>query len=152
MSTDWLQILAAAIAGCGFGLIFRIHYKHFVWIFIGAGLSWFTYLFIQKNMDSRVLSMLIASIAVTVFSEIVARIRHVPASVIYIPSIIPLIPGSNLYYVMRGFISGDTELCSKFGELLLKDTFGIVMGSVIVFTVVAAINAGQKHSSPDETE
>ena len=68
-----------------------------------------------------------------------------PVSVIYTPTVIPLIPGSHLYYCMRGFVTDVHADFVKYGEMLLEDALGIVLGTLIVLTVVSAHTARKKH-------
>ena len=67
-----------------------------------------------------------------------------PVSVIYTPVIIPLIPGSHLYYCIRGFVTDSRTDFENYGRLLLDDTLGIVLGSIIVLTFVSAITAKKR--------
>ena len=146
MSAEWIQILAAGMAGCGFAIMFHIKPKYLPLLLLGASLGWFDYLWAEKAIGIRSMSMIMASMAVTVYSEIFARIVKMPVSVIYTPAVIPMIPGSNLYYCMRGFVTGSHENFMKYGGLLLEDTLGIVLGTLIVLTVVSAHMAKKRRS------
>lgn len=139
MNQDLLQILSAGLAGVGFGMIFRIHPKHLPVAFLGASLSWVFYLGAKEVWESNAVAMMVAAFSVTVFSEIAARVVKMPVSVIYTPSIIPLIPGSHLYYCLRGFVTDSRADFVHFGAMLAEDTLSIVLGSMIVLTFVSAI-------------
>ncbi len=146
MSTELIQILAAGLSGCGFAVMFHIRVKYMPLIFVGAALGWFAYLAADRMIGIRSMSMIMAAMAVTAFSEIFARIVKMPVSVIYTPTVIPMIPGSNLYYSMRGFVTGSHEDFMKYGGLLLEDTLGIVLGSLIILTVVSACTSKKRKS------
>ena len=140
MSQELLQILSAGFAGIGFAMIFHIRPKHLPVAFLGGALSWVFYLGAEKIWESHALAMMIAALGVTVYSEIGARVVKMPVSVIYTPSIIPLIPGSHLYYCMRGFVTDNHEVFMKYGSMLAEDTISIVLGSMIVLTFVSALS------------
>ena len=145
MSRELIQILAAGFAGCSFAVIFHIRPKYMPMIFAGAAAGWLVYLEAMRMDISSAMAMVIAAMAVTVYSEIFARIVKMPVSVIYTPTVIPLIPGSHLYYCMRGFVTDVHADFVKYGEMLLEDALGIVLGTLIVLTVVSASAARKKH-------
>lgn len=144
VNTAIIQIIAAGLAGCGFAVIFHIRAKVLPFVFIGAALSWIAYLLADQVLDVRTTVMIAAAMAVTIYSEIGARVLRMPVSVIYTPSIIPLIPGSHLYYSIRGFVTNTHEDFIRYGGLLLEDTLGIVLGSIIVLTFVSALAARKR--------
>lgn len=144
MSSPLIQIIAAGLSGCAFAVIFHIRPKIMPVVFAGAALSWITFLAAEKVFDVRTTSMAAAAAMVTVYSEIAARVVRMPVSVIYAPAIIPLVPGSHLYYCIRGFVTNIHEDFTEYGKLLLVDTLGIVLGSIIVLTFVSAITAKRK--------
>lgn len=139
MRPELIQILAAGFSGIGFAMIFHIRPRHLPVAFVGAALSWLLYIGAGRIWDSRSIAMMAAAFGVTVYSEIFARVVRMPVSVIYTPAIIPLIPGSHLYYCMRGFVTDSRADFLKYGGLLLEDTLSIVLGSMIVLTFVSAV-------------
>lgn len=145
MSRELIQILAAGFAGCSFAVIFHIRPKYMPMIFAGAAVGWLVYLQAMHMEVSSAMAMVIAAMAVTVYSEIFARVVKMPVSVIYTPTVIPLIPGSHLYYCMRGFVTDTHSDFVRYGQLLLEDALGIVLGTLIVLTVVSAHAARKKH-------
>ena len=144
MNRELLQIISAGFAGIGFAMIFHIRPKHLPVAFLGGALSWVFYLGAEKIWESHALAMMIAALGVTVYSEIGARVVKMPVSVIYTPSIIPLIPGSHLYYCLRGFVTDDHEIFMKYGSMLATDTISIVLGSMAVLTFVSAMTSKKK--------
>lgn len=144
MSQELIQIFAAGFAGCAFAVIFHIRPKYMPMIFAGSALGWFVYLTAVNTLDGRAIPMIISAMAVTIFSEIFARIVKMPVSVIYTPTVIPLIPGSHLYYCMRGFVTDSRADFMDYGGMLLEDTLGIVLGSLFVLTIVSAITSKKK--------
>ncbi len=146
VSQELIQILAAGLAGCGFAVMFHIRPRYMPLILAGASLGWAVYLFAERTIDIRSMGMIIAAMTVTIYSEIFARVVKMPVSVIYTPTVIPLIPGSHLYYCMRGFVTDSHADFIKYGGLLLEDTFGIVLGSLIILTIVSAATSRKKRS------
>ncbi len=125
-------------------MIFQIRPRHLPVAFFGGALGWALYLLAFRFGESRVISMMAAAFGVTVYSEIAARLVHMPVSVIYTPAVIPLIPGGNLYYCIRGFVTDDHKEFADYGNLLMDDTLGIVLGSLIVLTLVSALTSKRR--------
>ena len=89
------QIIVAFFASLGFGIIFNIKGKNLIFAAIGGGLSWFFYLFLTQNKISPILSLFIASIIFSIYSEICARYLKTPVTTLVICALIPLVPLNN---------------------------------------------------------
>ena len=150
MRPELIQILSAGVAGIGFAMIFHLRPKHLPASFFGAALGWFLYLLTKQVWNSNAIGMMFAALGVTVYSEIGARILRMPVSVIYTPSIIPLIPGGHLYYCMRGFVTDSHADFLKYGSMLLEDTLSIVLGTMVVLTLVSAFMQKRKRKAGNE--
>lgn len=139
MRPELIQILSAGVAGIGFAMIFHIRPRHLPAAFLGSALSWVLYLLTKQVWNSNAIGMMFAALGVTVYSEVCARLLRMPVSVMYTPSVIPLIPGGHLYYCMRGFVTDSHAEFVKYGSMLLEDTLSIVLGTMVVLTFVSAI-------------
>ena len=73
----------------------------------------------------------IASLTISLFSEIIARVKKVPVTVCLIPGLIPYVPGGGIYYTMMYFINGDT---SEFLASFIKTVS--IAGSLSFGTIV----------------
>lgn len=82
------------------------------------------------------LSCLIAMLVLSLYCEIVARIIKEPTTVVLMPSTIPLLPGSSIYYAMLYAINGDKNLFTKYASTTLLAGLGIALGAVISSTLV----------------
>ena len=139
--TYFLQIVTAMAASCGFAVIFQIKPRHLKYIAFGGLLSWGSYLLFLQLLQHHMKAMFVAAILVTLYSELGARIDKVPSTLIYVPTIIPLIPGSYLYYCTSGLISGNEQEFQKYAQLLIEDALAIVLGTLLVYTLVSLLNS-----------
>jgi uncharacterized membrane protein YjjB (DUF3815 family) len=57
-----------------------------------------------------ILRFLLASTAITLYSEIMARIRRCPVTGYLIIALLPLVPGGGIYEAMLHCVNGTTEL------------------------------------------
>ena len=71
-------------------------------------------------------------LAISLFSEIMARLRRCPVTGYQLVALLPLVPGGGIYYAMRYCLAGDTE---RFLTTLL-DTLG--MAAALAVGVILA--------------
>ncbi len=136
--------LAAAFAGAfGFSLLFRLHKRHLFLAALGGLLAWGVYLLSMRLLDSLFFANLIASVFAVTAAELLARWRKCPATLFLIPSIIPLVPGSSLYYTMSYAVQNNMELAHEYGHQLLTAAFAIAAGISFV-TICRELRAAGK--------
>ena len=69
---------------------------------------------------------------VCICAESGARIMRVPTTVILLPAIIPLVPGSLLYGAMAALMRGDKNWYEAYGREALNATAGIGIAIVLI--------------------
>lgn len=120
--STWLFPCLYAFWACaGFCLIFNIHGPGIVICGGGGALGWLIYFLAAFLTPHVVLRFLLAAVAITLYSELMARIRRCPVTSYLIIALLPLVPGSGIYEAMRYCVQGDTQL---FLSALVR-TFGI---------------------------
>lgn len=134
-----IQILAAALGSVGFSLLYRLKASHIPLAAIGGALTWGTYLLGILGFDNLFGASLAAAIVCTLYAEILATVQKTPATVLLIPSIIPLIPGGALYYTMSNIVSRELETAWYYGRLTIQYALAIALGIAIVWTIWAAL-------------
>lgn len=108
-------LIYAYLATIGFSYIFNAPKKAIFLIgFIGT-LGWLSYSGIVILNDSKILGSFIGAFVVTTSSELSARRFKMPATIFLIPGIIPLVPGSGLYYTMLLFIQKNDASAIRVG-------------------------------------
>lgn len=115
-------------------------------------LCWGCYLLMFDVTQHIFASGLVASAFAAVYAEIFARKKMAPTLLFVIPSVVPLIPGSSLYYTMSAAVSGNTREISEYGSLTLQYALSIAAGISIVWTFCSiwrryqTMNYIKKHS------
>lgn len=132
----FIQIVAAALGTLGFSLVFGAKRNHLIYLTLGGALSWAAYLAASLVYSSEPLRYFIAGAAVSIFSEIFARILKTPTVSILIPSVLPLIPGGMLYYTMRYAIAKQWGPFMENGALTISIALSIALGIITVSTTV----------------
>ena len=82
------------------------------------------------------ISGLVASALSAVYADFLAARKRAPVPLFLIPSVVPLIPGSTLYYTMSAAVQGNTEEVSHYGSLTLQYALSIAGGICIVWTIL----------------
>lgn len=119
------------------GFCVRVNLKgcRILLISLGAGLSWALYLILLYFTESVLFSVFLSIILVSIYSEIVARACRTPVSVFITCVIIPLVPGSNLFYSMQAYVAGNTSLASAQITKVLMISGVIAMAVAVVSSV-----------------
>ena len=129
METYLIQLITATIGSFGFAMIFNVNRKLLLPASLGGLLAWAVYLLCAELVGWNLLiSNLAAAAFCQVYSEVFARVMKTPATVICIPSVIPLIPGGALYNTMYSAVHQNWEQCKHYGYQTLQTTLGIAVG------------------------
>lgn len=116
----FMQVCFSAIAILGFSIRSNIRGHILIFTSLGGAISWGIYLLILDWTSSLLLSIFVSTSIVCIYGELMARAYRVPVSVFVICAIIPLVPGSGLYYSMIAYIDGKSfEALRLMGQTLM---------------------------------
>lgn len=132
MNNTTVQIIAAAGSTCAFGILYNLKGKKLICASIGGAIGWIVYIFLKAKSNSDPGSFLFAAMAITLYSEMIARILKTPVTSTLIAALIPLVPGSGVYFTMSYFIQGKIELATQKGIETLLITVAITVGIVMI--------------------
>lgn len=96
----WIQCIAGLVGTLGFGLMFNMHGKGISFALLGSLISWPVCVIAMRLGLSEPIAYLIAAATSSFYAEIMARIRKFPATSYLLCALVPLIPGSGIYYTM----------------------------------------------------
>lgn len=100
-----IQIVTAFLGSLGFSLLFNVRRDRLFPAAFGGLLAWGVYLLLGPLVAWDVPRFFIASLALTLYAEIMARVKKSPATVFLVSASIPLIPGGSLYTTMQYAVS-----------------------------------------------
>ena len=133
MGTSLLQILMGTIGALGFAMLFGLTEKRILaWIAVGAAVGWGIYLAAVANGSGIYAGLLISSLFVGAYSERMARVLRVPAIAIMVPSLVPAIPGGDLYYTMASLVNEDLTVFRLRALRVLLEAGSIALGIALV--------------------
>lgn len=134
-----IQIIISFFSAFGFGIIFNIKGKNLIFAAIGGTLSWLSYLYLSKNGISTILSLFISSILFSIYSEICARYLKTPVTTLIICALIPLVPGSGMYYTMYETVLGNIRGAVTLGLNTLASAGALALGIIFVSTITKQV-------------
>jgi len=105
-----IQTLMGAIGALGFAIVFNVRGKRLFFSFLGGLVGWGVYCLADIWLEHEALLYLIATTALTLYAELMARILRCPSTVMLVTGWIPLIPGGALYRTIHALVSGEFEL------------------------------------------
>ena len=130
--TEIIQILSGCIGTLGFAVLYNIRGKRLVYAALGGLLSWFFFLLFGLWVKNDVLQSFLAAVLVTVYAEVLASALQTPATTFSIVSLIPLVPGSSLYYSMTSALSETYVDFLDRATYTLKVAAALSLGLIIV--------------------
>ncbi len=128
----FLQFFVGIIICASFCILVNIPIKTIAPASLAGGFSWFMYKFLMSFGYSKPLAVFIAVFIIAIISEILAHKLKDAATVFLIPSILPLVPGSGIYYTMFYIINSDFDAAGQMGRQALA-----VAGSIALAILIA---------------
>lgn len=130
-----LLLCLVTFIGCiAYSIHFNLRGRYLFVAAIGATLTYFAY-YLSDPLGPEPVKVFLASLVASIFAEALARIMKVPATTFLIICIIPLVPGSNLYYSMELCING--EIMQFISSAL--ETLGIAGAIALGILLVSSI-------------
>ena len=124
-----VELISSFFGSLGFGMVFNVRRGNLFSVALGGLLVCGTHLLCFEYLHfSLFLSSLVAGAVCQVFSEIMARISKSPATIFYITSLIPLIPGGALFRTMDAAVEKDFSLFRLYGIQTIHITLGLAIG------------------------
>lgn len=135
MNSIIVQIITAFIGSLGFGLMFNVRFKHLIPAALGGIFTWSIYLAAEYITKTVLGPTIIASAFAAIYAEILAKTRKSPANQYLIVALIPLIPGSSLYYTMSYAVQSKLAQFKWYGFRTFQYAIGIAIGISLVWAL-----------------
>ena len=133
-----VQVLSAALGSLAFGILFNLWGRKLLSVTLGGALGWALFLLFSGLGMSEALAYFLVALLVSLYAEAMARLQKAPATIFVAPSLIPLVPGSSLYYTMAYAFGGDAAKFTDKAVATLMLASALAVG-VMVATVIAGL-------------
>ena len=126
-----IQTMMGMIGSVGFAILFGIMDRKLIGIALGGGAGWAVYLLCTANGHSMFAGLLVASLFVAAFSEILARVLKAPVILLLVPMLIPEMPGGDLYYAMYDLVQRNFADFGNSANKVLVEAGAIALGIIL---------------------
>jgi uncharacterized membrane protein YjjB (DUF3815 family) len=134
-----LQLLIHAIisfaSSIGFGIITNIPRRTLLPAGITGSASWVVYVLLTGATKSVIIPNLAAAVTIGLLANTAALIVKAPVNVMYIPSLVSLVPGAIIYMSMKDFTLGK-DMAAQQG---LVKTLTIAIALAVGFVIAEAL-------------
>ena len=135
-----LNSIYTLIATFCFSILTNIRGKNLIFASLGGGITWLIYLFTSSHLHiANTFSFFVASVFAAAYSEIMARVLRAPVTTFVISAMIPLVPGSGMYYTMLESVQGNVNGSLSLGIQTLTIAGTIAVGVFFVSSIAKAL-------------
>lgn len=133
--SEWAIYIIMIVSAFAFSVLFKSQIRYTFWILLSIALSFFgshfTGLWIEQPFQSLVTVMLIS-----VMGNLYSRISHNPGSLIHIPGVILLVPGSMGFNSLSAMYTQDTingvQAAFQATLVAIAISIGLLVGNLII--------------------
>lgn len=130
-----IELLVSFASTIGFGIITNIPKRTLLPAGITGALAWGVYVIVENYTTNLILPNLLAAMTIGLVANLAAVIVKAPVNVMYIPSLVSLVPGAIIYLSMKEFALGEATVASA----SLVKTLNIAIGLAVGFVIAEAI-------------
>lgn len=127
-----VQLISCGVASMGFALVFKAAVKQSVYAGIGGAINCAFYVLGLNLWGNDFAAVMAGSAIVAAYAFRMSRVHRAPATIFLTTSIMPVIPGASLFYMMHGFVQADYELASQQAIQLAKTCLAVAFGFLLV--------------------
>lgn len=127
-----VNLLATFAATAGYCLLVNVPRRLMLSAAIGGVLSWGAYLLLRGKIESLFYLLVLVGAISAAYSELCAKLARAPATIFLIPGLIPLVPGTYVYYMMSALVQNDMDGVRHYGALTAEWAFGLAAGICLV--------------------
>ena len=134
-----LGLLTSGISTLGFCLLMKLSPRRLPAAVLGGMLTNLIYDLVFFSFGNLLLSAFLSSLFMALYSDLGARVLRIPATLLIVPCIIPIVPGSYLYYTLYHLFYHRTDLFLHYGKGALQIGLGMAVGMSVAAVLLNAI-------------
>lgn len=140
-----IQLITGMLGSLGFALMFGLKKQYLIAATLGGLLNWGLYLLGMYWWGTVFFAGLLASASSALYSEVMARVKKAPATLFFITSVIPLIPGRTLYYTCSNAVIRNWAEAKRYANFTLQYALSIAAGACIIWAITLTIENIKKN-------
>ncbi|MEG0803562.1 MAG: threonine/serine exporter family protein [Pygmaiobacter sp.] len=131
-----LRALISSFVACfAFSIILNTRGKLLFFAPLGGSICWCAYLLFALFFE-ELPCYFFATIVITIYSEIMARVFKAPATVFLLVGLLPLVPGGGIYYTMEYALEGNTLAFLSRGLNTFSIAGCLALGILVVSSIM----------------
>lgn len=127
-----VQLVSCGVASMGFALVFKAAVLQSVYAGVGGAINCACYVLVLDIWGNDFAAVMAGAAVVAAYAFLMSRVHRAPATIFLTTSIMPVIPGATLFYMMHGFVQADYGLASQQTIQLAKTCLAIAFGFLLV--------------------
>lgn len=131
-----VQLITGSIGSFCFCMLFNLRKWRLFVSALGGLCSWSLFLLLETFIESKPVNYFLVAAVISFYAEIMARILKTPSTPIITAALVPLIPGSSLYYTMAYAFESDWILFWEKAVYTLKLSSALAIGIIGVTATV----------------
>jgi len=133
----WPMVVASFFGALGFAVLFNTKGRRILIPAAGGAVFWAFYLLFHAYVSGNVyLGFFTAAVLLTIYSEIWAKVLKTPVTTVLIPTVIPFIPGGDLYYTVLFALKGDSVNFAVKARSALGSSVALAAGIMVVTVIL----------------
>ena len=142
----WAAFIFSFIAAAEFAILFQAPKKSLPISGVIGAVGWVVYIYIRKDLNyDSFYAMFAATVALSLLSELAARIFKQPVTVFVIPGIIPIVPGLGMYKGMAAIIENNYDTGVNILITTVMDASAIALGMMLMTSVFRVFKLSKDH-------
>lgn len=142
----WSAFGFAFLAAAEFAILFQGPKKSLPISGIIGAVGWVVYIYIRKDLEyDSFYAMFFATVALSLLSELAARLFKQPVTVFVIPGIIPIVPGLGMYRGMAAIIENNYDTGVNILITTGMDASAIALGMMLMTSVFRVFKLSKDH-------
>lgn len=131
-----LPCLWAFLACAGFSVLFHVRGVGILVCCCGGALGWLVFLLAGRAGCGDIAATLLAGVAISAWSEGMARARKCPVTGYLLLAVFPLVPGGGIYYAMEYAVQGQQQAFASTLMHTLGLSGALALGILLVSSTV----------------
>lgn len=141
-----ISVIASFGATVGSAIVFNTSKYDIIRAGVVAALGWLTYTLLKETSASVAVAYFAGAFVVAFFSEILAYVLKIPATVYLLPGLFPLVPGGGMFQTMEAAVNGDMAKALSTGFSTLTAAGAIAIGIAVASSVARIVNKIKKRN------
>lgn len=138
MQNTWLSVFYSLIGCLGFCFAYNLRGNVIAMSALGGAIGWLIFLMFSFT-GNDIIQYFLATIVISIYSEMMARLYRVPVTVFLIIALLPLVPGGGIYYTMKYCIDGNLSRFVQEGLHTFFIAGALALGILVVSAAVQLI-------------